>query len=203
MEAKTNAMQAELELTLIRKIMEDSRRTAVDNGKQYILWGLLVSMALITNYIMALMKIAMKYSGMMWIVSMALGILIAFIMERMDKRKRSSNTLAGKMLGALWLAAGITMLLYGFLGPISKAYNPIYISPIISFVLAVAYYASSEIQQIKWFKWLALGWWLGGVYMMLLPSVHTLLINAIMLIGLQAVPGYILYKKWKKDIKSL
>jgi len=45
---------AELELSLIKKMMEDSRRLNIDNGIHYIFWGILVTIALLINYAMVL-----------------------------------------------------------------------------------------------------------------------------------------------------
>ena len=46
--------QAELELSVIKKIMEDSRNVVMDNGIHYIFWGIIVTAALLVNYIMLL-----------------------------------------------------------------------------------------------------------------------------------------------------
>jgi len=91
------------------------------------------------------------------------------------------------------------MFMLGFIGTISGAYNPVYICSLISIVLGVAYFTSGSIQQIKWLKMLSFGWWAGSVFTFLFPSVHTLLIFAIMMFCFQIIPGVILYKKWKNS----
>ena len=204
METKqTDSKQAELELSVIKKIMEDSRTVAINNGWHYIFWGIVVSFALIANYIMALMKVSMNYQGMMWFVLMISAAIAASIYERFADKKRKVRTFAGKLLGSLWFAGGIAMFMFGFMGTISGAYNPVFICPIISTVLGVTYFTSGAIQQIKWLQRLSFGWWAGAILTFLYPGIHTLLIFALMMICFQVLPGIILNRKWKKEMKII
>lgn len=194
-----DSKQAESELALIKQMMEDSRRVVADNGWHYIFWGVVVTSALIANYIMVIMRVTANYQGLMWLITMISAALIGGIVERRQNRKSRVKTFAGKLLGSLWTASGISMFMLGFIGPITGAYNSVFICSLISIVLGVAYYTSGAIQQIKWLQRLSLGWWAGAVYTFAYPSVHTLLIFAVMMIAFQVIPGIILYKKWKEQ----
>ncbi len=185
--------QAELELSVIKKIMEDSRNVVCNNGWHYIFWGAVVSSALIANYIMLLLRISNEFVGWMWFVLMISAAIIAILWERRKEKKRLVKTFAG----------GIAMFMFGFMGTISGAYNPVYICPIISTVLGVTYFTSGEIQQLKWQKRLSFGWWAGAIFLFLFPSVHTLLIFALMMIGFQTIPGIILNRKYKKEMNEI
>lgn len=185
-----DSKQAELEISVIKKILEDSRNIVFNNGWHYIFWAIVVSTALITNYIMLLMKTEGDFIGWMWLVLMVGASITASLWERRADKRRTVKTFAGNMLGSLWFAGGAAMFTFGFVGTISGAYNPVYICPVISAVLGVTFFISGEIQQLKWQKFLSIGWWLGSILLFMYPSVHTLLIFAIMLFFLQAVPGY-------------
>ncbi|MEO6693561.1 MAG: hypothetical protein ABIO41_00005, partial [Ignavibacteria bacterium] len=124
--------QAQTELSVIKKIMEDSRRLNIDNGIHYIFWGILVTVSLIVNYIMLLNGTSGKYIGIMWMVLMSLGAITDAFIGRKQEKKSKVKTFAGKMLGSLWFASGISMFMFGFIGTMSKAYNPVFISPIIA-----------------------------------------------------------------------
>jgi hypothetical protein len=194
--------RAELELSVIKKIMEDSRNIVCNNGWHYIFWGVVVSAALIANYIMALTRLSQNYAGLMWFVLMVGAAITGAIYERRADKKRQVKTFAGRLLGSLWFAGGVAMFMFGFIGTISGAYNPIYVCPVISTVLGVTFFTSGEIQQLKWQKALSFGWWGGAILLFLFPSVHTLLVFALMLIFLQVIPGIILNRKWKKEMSS-
>ena len=187
---QTDTTQAELELSVIKKIMEDSRTLVLNNGWHYIYWGIVVTCALIANYIMARMSVAVNYQGMMWFVLMTSAAITGAIIERFVDKKRKVRTFAGKLLGSLWFAGGIAMFMFGFMGTISGAYNPVFICPIISTVLGVTYYTSGAIQQLKWLQRLSYGWWAGAIVTFIYPGIHTLLIFAFMMICFQTIPGY-------------
>jgi hypothetical protein len=195
--------QAELELSVIKKIMEDSRSIVCNNGWHYIFWGVVVSAALIANYILALMNISQKYGGLIWFVLMTGASITSIVWERRKEKQRAVKTFAGRLLGSLWFAGGVAMFMFGFVGTISGAYNAIFICPVISTLLGVTYFASGEIQQLKWQKRLSFGWWAGAILMFFFPSIHTLLIFALMLIFFQTIPGIMLNRKYKKDLNEI
>ncbi len=194
--------QAELELSdlsVIKKIMEDSRRININNGIHFIFWGVLVTAALLINYIMLLTDTANQYIGLVWFVLMILGAITDGIICRHRKKTQKVNTFAGRLQGSLWFASGIAMFMFGFLGTITKAYNPVFICPIISTSLGISYFTSGAIQQIKWLQYISFGWWAGAFVLFIFPSIHTLLIFAVMLICLQIIPGMIINQMSKKE----
>ncbi len=194
--------QAELELSLIKKMMDDSRKISLDNGWHFIYWGSLVTAALLINYILIITRSSPDYIGWMWFIMMIGGAIAGGILEKRHEKKKQVHTIAGRIIGSLWFASGIAMFIYGFLGSVSGGYNPVYICPVISTSLGISYYTSGEIQQIRLLKNIAFGWWAGAILLFFLPGIHTLLIFAIMMICFQIVPGIMLNKKFKKDIEA-
>jgi MFS family permease len=194
-----NTTQSETELSVIKKIMEDSRNIIADNGWHYIFWGIVVTCALLANYFMILARISDQYYGMLWFFTMTFAWITEVIIEKRIRRKRREKTFAGKLISSLWTVSGISMFIYGFAGTVSGAYHPSFISPIISTMLGVTYIISGAIQQAKWLQLLSIGWWGGAVYLFLFPSINTLLIFAIMMLCLQVLPGIILHSKWKRN----
>ncbi|MEO8663930.1 MAG: hypothetical protein ABI462_00425 [Ignavibacteria bacterium] len=197
-----STIEAESELSVIKKIMEDSRRLNIDNGKHYLMWGILVTFALICNYIMLLTKTGGQYIGIMWFVLMISGAIIDSIMKKREVRTLKANTYAGNIVGSLWLASGIAMFIYGFVGLITKSYNPVFICPIISTSLGISYYTSGAIQRLKWLQNVSYGWWAGAIFLFVFPSIHSVLVFALMLVAFQIVPGIILNINSKKFLES-
>ncbi|MCC6865303.1 MAG: hypothetical protein IT280_04005 [Ignavibacteria bacterium] len=194
-----NTLQSETELKVIKKIMEDSRNIIADNGWHYIYWGAAVTIGLISNYVMVLSDININSQGLLWFILMTCTWVTEVIIEKRISRDKTEKTFAGELLGTLWFAAGITMFIFGFIGTITKAYSPLYICPVISTMLGTAYIISGAIQQAKWLQIVSIGWWSGAIYTFLFPSIHTLLIFALMIICFQITPGIILYRKWKRN----
>ena len=74
--------QAEAELTVIKKIMEDSRRINIDNGIHYIFWGILVTFALLINSILLITKTNVNYIGLIWFILMISGAIMKLLSLR-------------------------------------------------------------------------------------------------------------------------
>ena len=145
----------------------------------------------------------MIYQGWMWFILMISGAIAGTIMGKKELRKREARTFAGKLLSTLWFASGIAMFMLGFFGPVTNSYDSVFICPIISTVLGLSYFVSGAIQQNKWFQYLSIGWWLGAALLFIFPGLHVLLVFAGMLILFQALPGIILYRKWKREMESV
>lgn len=190
-------MEAENELLVIKKIVQDSRNAVADNGWHYIYWGVIVTIALIINYWMILNNSSMNSQGMLWFVSMISASVIEMIItKKIDKNDKEKN-FSGRLLSSLWGVSGACMFIFGFIGTLSGAYNPIFIFPVICTVLGAAYFISGTIQQVNWLKYITIGWWSGSLLMFIYPGIHSILIFAAMLLLFQIIPGIILYKKWK------
>lgn len=194
-----DSQQAQAELNIIKTIMADSRKIAIDNGIHYIFWGLVVTAALITNYIFLLTHVQGQYIGLLWFILMTSAWIVSAFIAKREAKARRVRTFAGKILSAMWWASGITMMIFGFVGTVSGAINPIFICPVISTVLGANYYTSGVLHSQKWLRNLSYGWWAGAIGTFIFPSVHTLAIFALMMICFQTIPGIILNKKWKQS----
>jgi len=132
--------QAELELSEIKRIMEDSRRIMIDDGTGFILWGSLVAMGLISSYLSVLGYLEWKVSSIAWFALIGLGWLITIFQLRREKKERKAVSFAGKVAGAIWGSAGITMTIIGFVGSYSGLVKGMGISPLMACVLAAAFF---------------------------------------------------------------
>ena len=194
--------QAELELSEIKRIMEDSRRIMVDDGTGFILWGILVATGLISSYLSVLGYLSWSVTSIAWFVLIGSGWIITFIQIRKEKKEKKAVTFAGKVAGAIWGAAGITMTIIGFVGSYSGLIKGMGISPLMACVLAAAFFVSGVIYNDKTFRYISFGWWAGALVMFFWYSPHTLLLFALMIIFMQVLPGFLMYKKWKKEINA-
>lgn len=197
-----NSSQAELELSEIKKIMEESRRIMVDDGLGFIIWGSLVAAGLISSYLSVLGYLAWNITSYAWIALIGSGWIITIIQVRKEKKERRAITFAGKVAGAIWGSAGVTMTIIGFIGSYTGLVKGMGISPLMACVLAAAFFVSGVIYNDKTFRYLSFGWWAGAIVMFFWHSPHTLMLFALMIIFMQVLPGFIMYKKWKKEFKA-
>ena len=186
------------DLQYIKQIVSDSRNVVVDNGKGFILWGILIILGLIGSYVDALAS-GYQYSGEIWIGLVLLGWIFSYAQWYRHRGRVKKVTFAGKIMSATWLSAGVAMTIVGFVGSLSGAYHGVYISPIIASILGIAFYLTAKVTDSKLLLYAAPAWWAGSIYMFLFPGISTLLIMACLMLILQVTPGILFYKKYKSD----
>jgi len=203
-EMNTNiTTKAEEEISVIKQIMEDSRKAVVENGWHYIYWGSIVTAVIIANYLMIVFNISIYAQGMLWFFTMPAAAIVEGVIDRKKEKNENVKTFTGRLINTLWTGAGICMFILGFAGSVSGAYSAVTIFPLISIVLGSAYLISGVIQQVKWLSVISVFWWGGSVVMLLFPGKHSMLIFAGMLVCFQVIPGLILFVQSKRELKLL
>jgi hypothetical protein len=193
--------QAELEINMIKQIMDDSKKIVVDDGKGYIIWGILIVIGLVGTYILIQSRLY-EFIGWLWVASIGAGWVYTIFKHVISGHKKKVRTFAGKILGALWFSCGITMTLIGFVGTGTGSYGAYTISPLMAVVLGIAYFVTGIIYGQPWVRNLAAGWWLGAVATFIWSGMYSLLVFAGMMIVLQIIPGIILYSKFNKEYQA-
>ena len=199
------SLHPEDELQYIRKIIADSRAAFVEDGKPYIVWGLLVAIGMTITYISALMNRDL-YTGFIWIGLTLLGYSYIFYYVRKKKKQPArAQSFVDRIQGAIWGACsgsiGLVVLLLTFNYQFDKAFgsiSPVYICFISAVILGIAYFLSGIANDLNWLRNIGFAWWAGGVAMYIWPSIHVLGIYAAMLILFQVVPGIILQKRYRR-----
>jgi Ca2+/Na+ antiporter len=185
------------ELQFIRKVIDETKQNALYSGRDYIFWGILIIVGMMTSYILALNNIH-HYYFWIWVVLIPVGWIFS-IMSRRKHRAKNPLTYAGRVISALWTAAGIAISIVGFIGTPIGNINPMAISPIACIVVGVAYFATGAVVKSKWFSNLAFGWWAGAIIMMFVVSEQQFLVMALLMLFFQTIPGIITYRKYKKE----
>ena len=187
------------EIQFIRSVIEESKKSIIYNGKDYIFWGVIVIVGMMSTYIFQMSHIYLNYFWI-WVVLIPIGWIYAFYNRRVYKIKYPS-TYAGRLLASIWGAAGIGMTIIGFLGTYSGTINPMAISPILSIILGSVYFISGKVVGAKWISYLSFGWWSGGVILLFVTSIYSFLIMALLMLLFQTIPGIIIYRKYKREVE--
>ena len=192
--------QLESEISFIKKVIDDSRQATLDNGKYYILWGVIVGIASILTYIGVKNNVDGNFINWVWMNCIVIGWVLSFIFMYKDRKKERTKTFAGKMIGHTWLAAGITMAVIAFVGIPAKVIPYDAICPVIAAVAGGANYISSRIQNSGFILSVAIGWWIGSGILFFLDGIDVILAYGIMLSLFSIIPGLVLYYRWKKEL---
>lgn len=185
------------DLAFIRAVMQETRKSAVDNGLHYILWGTLICCSSLIAFILYRFDLNF-HAGIYWGCTISIGYLGSFLINRHQKNYKTARTLAVRIVQGVWIACGVTMCLIGFAGGIFRQAN---LTGAICMVTGIGFYVSGILYNSRWIQYYcSAGWWLGGVLMFILPLFYTLPLLMILMIAFQIIPGIVLNRQWKKEL---
>lgn len=181
---------AKADLAYIRHLMADVRHATYLSGGYFIVWGILIGLGLIATW-MRVTGIWMVSPFASWAVCLALGGVGTWWLVRQEQREPVEAP-AGRLIGFVWGAVGISMLIIFFVGVGSGTVNGALMSPISSTFVGSAVFLTGALAGMNWVRNLAIGWWLGAAVMFAWPGLYNLLLMGLMLIAFYVVPGVIL-----------
>ena len=185
------------DLQFIRKIIDESKRSVIYSGRDYIFWGILVIFGMLATYIFVNIHFYFNYIWV-WVVLIPIGWVYS-IFNRARQKIKYPSTFVGKIIGSVWGAAGMAMMLIGFVGTYSGTISPNSISPILCIIMGSAYFITGVAIESKWFRNLSFAWWIGGIVLLYVVTIEALLIMAFLMLAFQVIPGLIVYNKFKKE----
>ncbi|MDP4237787.1 MAG: hypothetical protein Q8919_15200, partial [Bacteroidota bacterium] len=138
-------LQAQQELAFIRKVMEDSRISFIDDRKPKLLWVAVTALGLLYTYAQAL-EDSDLYVGWIWLAISAFGWGYIYWVYRQSSRTVHVQTHTAKILGSIWGACGFSIafliaLVFGTLYlHIDKLMHPLALCPLTAAIIGIAYY---------------------------------------------------------------
>ncbi len=193
--------QFQEDVQFIKRMIENNRRTIIDNGLNYLITGILVAIGVIISSFPGISS-NKKTVTFVWFAIIAIIIISNTIIQYKIGKSKIKRTLITNIYESVWMACGFSVtaitILYFLTWKISL--HDFFL--IIATILGIGYYLTGVINELSFMKVLAFGWWLGGILSILwgyigqenlLPLLFSLLI-----IPLEIIPGIIIYKKWKR-----
>lgn len=182
-------------LQIIQSMILTARNRITENGFHFLLWGILVIVASIVEYIMQKTGNRLQENlPLSWMIMPVIGLPIAFIYEYRRNRKGRTQGHIDTWFKFLWLGFGITLV-------ITIAISVLHHMSPIPFILALVGFATFVSGSIYKFTPLILGgiiFWISSLLCIVFPGPEQLLINAgATLIG-YILPGILLWKKSRK-----
>lgn len=191
---ENQTLSHEKSLQIIQSMINTAKNKISENGFYFLLWGLLVIIACITQFIMIKAGYA-EESNLVWMIMPLVGVPIALIYGFNQSKKEKIKSHIDKLSGFLWLGFGITLGVMIFVAVYSK------VSP-IPFILALVGLATFVSGAIYKFTPLILGgivFWISCIVCLFISEQNQLLIDAAATFLGYIVPGIILWKKSKNE----
>jgi len=189
-------IQLEQDLSIIKNMIEKTRRETAESGYLFIIPGILciltvISMSLLNDFGLSHLARPIFLSLIGFIV------LSSLLIGTHEGRKVRVQTYAKTIFAQVWIAVGVVCLLTGFLLPLLNVF-PWSLQPIVPFfVLGIGIYLTGVIYEIRAIQWCGLVWWIGSF---ILPFVtgpmRVFLIVSIFTLG-YILPGIILGRQSK------
>lgn len=186
------------DLAMIRRLMEKSRRAVAGGTRHYIVWGVLITAALLVTYWKATRGLGVGYLWI-WLVPVAAGWILSAFIARREAGRSPVRSPAGRMVGGVWWGSGIAMTLIGFLGGAGGTLEGPGILGAIACVMGVAQFATSYVVGSRWPRYIAFGWWAGGASIFLWPGASSLLVMAGLMAALHLAPGVYLELRGEEE----
>jgi hypothetical protein len=188
-------------LALIQTKIQKAQGAVSDNGFYFLLWGWLVFIAAISQYIMVRF-IPTDLNGLPWAILMPLGGIISGVRGYRHGKKEKVKTYTGEMLGYASIAFGVSLFIVLFFGSINQGWVKVY--PMIMMVYGMWLFISGGALK---FKPLIIGGiidWCCSVGAFYIPESHSIELVPLLAFAVLAgyiIPGHLLNAKYKRENK--
>lgn len=197
----TETTSATEDLAYIRRIMEQSRRAVILRGDAFIIWGVVVFLGLIGNYLFTTFLVPGWAWGAMWAGLMVIGWTLTLLWARRVERNARCSTPAERLLGAVWLGCSIAMAVLGFAGIPLGVMPATGIGPATTAIAGIGVFLTGCLMGVRWVRNLAFVWWAIAVIECIWHGREQFLIGAVVMVLFFIVPGIIL-KRQARNIAS-
>jgi len=194
-----NKNHAQEELAFIRKVMQDSQKVLTDSGKMYIFWSGCVVLGLAIKFFTQALDIYF-HNAWLWIPIIIIGWLISFL-RRTHHSNTQVKTFAQRVIYAVWTAWGVAILTLTLLAFFLHAIQAWAVPAIIAILLGSAHFISGVVTNQAIIRYSGFAWWSGGIAIFIWPGEYAVFLLGVMIIVFQMIPGILLYRKWKREMK--
>ncbi|MCD8072276.1 MAG: hypothetical protein LUE10_03720 [Alistipes sp.] len=143
-----NKMTSQESLTLIVNMIEQAKGNfKKGGGKYFILWGYVVVVASLVHFLSVETGVIISVREYIWPAALVIGLAFTIFYSTRDRNRTSVKTYVGYMLGRIWVAFGIAVvLIYILLG---KHYG-VMIYPAISLIYTMSLFLSASAFKLRW-----------------------------------------------------
>lgn len=196
MEQKMNGTDG---MQIIRQMIEQAKgKLEKGDGKYFILWGYLVTLACFLHYASyTFLTLNVHVVNYIWIGFPVVGVIITSCFIWKDRKKERVKTYVSTMISRIWIGFACMAFLIAFLIPGKYA---AFIYPAISLVYAYATYLSAGAYRLKWMYVSAAICLLCVILYRFVSYAEYPLLMGVMLLCGNLIPGHIINYKAKKNV---
>ena len=180
------------EISQIQIALEEEKKTVRFRGLFYILWGIILSKCLFAEWAIRHYELSVN-SLYVWVPTLIFASVCTFVYAGTTIGDLFTRPLTGRYVSAIWESSLMAIVLVTVVG-YGAGNVSFYIVPgLCSVIIGSSYFVHSVIDNRFLIKLCAYGWWLGSVWLLISPNLHSLAWFASMIILLQVLPSTWLY----------
>lgn len=182
------------QLELIATMIQTAQRNFNENGTIYLLWGWVVAVASLVQYLS--IKLDYANGAIIWIVLVPLALIVQTIIMIRRKKTQKVSTHLGKVVGYLWTAVGISLGITFF----SMGTLQIHTYPVVLMLYGIGTFVSGGALQLRPMVAGAICCWVIAIISFYVNFETQLLLLSLAVILAFIVPGYLLKIRQKKHV---
>jgi hypothetical protein len=193
-----NEQEAREEIRIIRSMIDKTRRATVDSAAIFIVWGILISLALIGNFILGHFELY-RWEWLNWGGISVIGWIYSVFYGIRRQKAAGVRTYVQNAGRHLYFACGAGFLLVGLIFPAIGVYSYEAITVLISAMTGVLFFVMGGIFEWPFMEAIGLGWWAGAVGMSFLRAEMRTLVYTFLFIAGYLIPVVLLQAKSKRE----
>jgi Flp pilus assembly protein TadB len=183
-------LSAQESLQVIQSMIDKTKTNLGDNSIYFLLWGWLVFIACILQYIL-MVHVQYPKHYYAWMI-LFIGIIFSIIYSLKYRRKRGVKTYVGSSMSTLWTGLTISFMALPFI--LSKiGWN--YAFPVYILFYATGTFISGGLLQFKPLQMGGIVCWILAVAATFVSYQNQILLSALAILVSYLIPGYLLKNK--------
>jgi len=188
---------ARQDIQIIKAMLEKTKRATAESGTLFIVWGVLTTLALIGNYVLAHFE-KYEWEWLNWTAMAVIGWIFSVAYGIRKARRDPARTYIQVAARHLYFSCGAAFILVGLVLPRIGIYSYEAISPLISVVSGVLFFVTGGLFEWPFLRWAGAAWWAGAIGMSFLPGNDRTLVFAVLFVAFYLIPSFVLRSKFKK-----
>lgn len=184
---------AAADLAYIREVMQQTRRYTAAKGIFFVLWGSIVSLALVATWFQW-HRLLGGTNFELWIGAMTVGWLLTLWLARREEQSGNAPHHA-RLIGMNWTAVGLAMMVFYFVGVPTKTIPFQAVPGLSALLVGIGIFNTGFLADLRWLVGVAVLWFVGGALLLAFPGPHTLWAMVALLVVGEIVPGLVLMRQ--------
>ncbi len=183
------------EISIIKKMIEKTRRETAESGHFFIFIGIIGA---ITTFVIGILELNRLNQYLLPVLAImaVVSAITGYVTLSPKAGKEKVKTYAKTIFFNIWLACAIPGLIILLL-PLAGVY-PFHLVPALaSLIMGIGLFTTGAVYEVRFIQWSSLAWWLGaGVLAYVESPFRFIVMIGIILIGF-VLPGLVFNKHYK------